>query len=468
MLHIFYFKGVVLSSIEITFGAKLKNIIKGENKVDKDKNATVYNLNKEYRIVSLKGNKCSLFFKNKQNNLRATLEGCGKILTNISVNGESDLTAVEKGYLLSFVRAKKYAIAKEVADVLEVSILQYEDGREEYLSERLLKKRIASGLNFAKVYAARLRENHLIIPAETRNCSYNFTHCEIGKITIGEGCNVNIDLRDNNYTTGLVVKDKFSGTLNLSRTALESVFIGNNCRCNFSLSDSKKCVNMQIGEVSGGNINVVNSCLYALQIGYYSYADIMLSNNVIKKEIAIGNSFRGGLYAINQNCEWLKVGNDCKGWVKLNCQAAVGGVKNLMVDNDFSGNINLSGDAGVRNISIGERCMGKVDATYASAVEMVVVGKYFTGNLDLGSSSVKNIFIDYGANGSVNVKNCKKCKFLQTSSDNDLYIEGEIKSVDALSNEGKVIYYFEDVGYLPIKVPFYKRLYENIYKRYRG
>lgn len=435
--------------------------------MDKDNNnAKVHNLNKEYRIVTLKGNKCSLFFKNKQNVLRATLEGCGQILTNVMMNDENELTLREKAYLLSFIRAKKYAISKEVAEVLEVSILQYEDGREEYLSERLLKKRIVAGLNFAKVYVSRLKDNSLFIPAETRNCSYNLSHAEVNKITIGEGCSINIDLRDNNQVASLVIKDKFTGTLNLSRTALESLFIGNNCRCNLSLSDSKKCLNVQIGEVSSGNFNIVNSCLYALQIGYYSYADIMLSHNVVKKEIALGNSFRGGLYAINQNCEWLKVGNDCKGWVKLNSQTGLSGVKNLLVDNDFGGNINLSGDAGVHNISVGERCMGKIDVSYASGVEMAVIGKYFNGNIDFSGSSVQQIFVDYGANGSINVKECKKCKFLQTSADNDLYIEGEIKSVDALATEEKVTYYFKEAEHLPIKIPFYKRLYENIYKRY--
>lgn len=434
--------------------------------MDNSENATVYNINKEYRIVSLKGNKCSLFFKNKQNNLRATLEGCGNILTNILLDRENSLTVAEKGYLVSFIRAKKYTISKDVADVLEVSILQHDDGREEYLSERLLKKRIAAGINFAKVYVSRLKEGNLLIPAETRNCSYNFTKAEIGKITIGEGCNINIDLRDNDFTTSLVIKDKFSGTLNLSRTTLESLFIGNNCRCNLSLSDSKRCVNVQIGEVASGNINIINSCMYVLQIGYYSYADIMLSNNMVKKEIAIGNSFRGGLYAINQNSDWLKIGNDCKGWVKLNSQVSGQGVKNLLIDNDFGGNVNLSGDVSVRNISVRDRCMGKIDASYASGVEMVVVGKYFNGNIDLRGSSAQQVFVDYGANGTINVKDCPQCKFLQTSSDNDLYIEGEIKSVDALSVEGQVTYYFNDNAFIPIKVPFFKRLYENIYRRY--
>ena len=151
-----------------------------------DNNAEIYNLNKEYRIVSLRGNKCALFFKNKQNNLRATLDGCEKIINSISVNTEKDLSKEEKGLLLSFIRAKKYTLTKEAAEKLEVSIIQYEDGREEYVSERLLLKRIATGINFAKVYVGKLKIYQLDIKEYTRNVNYNLSNAEIVKLNVGE------------------------------------------------------------------------------------------------------------------------------------------------------------------------------------------------------------------------------------------------------------------------------------------
>ena len=430
-----------------------------------DANAESYHINKEYRIVSLKGNKCSLFFKNKQNVLRATLEGCEKILSNILINSDKELTELEKGYLLSFIRAKKYALSKETADVLGVSIIQYEDGREEYVSPRLLLKRIANGLNFAKVYVSNLKAYQLEIPAECRNVSYNLAKANIAKLFIGENCSVNIDLRDNDFIESLVVKDKFSGSLNLSRTSIESIFIGNNCRCNLTLSDSKKCPNLQIADVCSGNINIINSCLYAFSLGYYCYADIMLSNNVIKKEIAIGDAFRGGLYAINQSADLLKVGGDCKGWIKMNNQTPNSGIRALNIGDDFAGNINLSGDNSVKNIICGSKNGGKIIASYATALERVNIGKYFNGNLDLAASSVNEIYIEYGASGKVAVKGCRNLKVLQASVDNDLYIDGDVKSVDAFSGENHINYYFEDIKFNWRQLPFYKRIYRSFAKR---
>lgn len=426
-----------------------------------DANAEIYHINREYRIVSLKGNKCSLFFKNKQNSLRATLEGCDKILNNVLVNSEKDLTDEEKGYILTFIRAKKYSLTKEAANILGVSIIKYDDGREEYVSQRLLLKRIAAGLNFAKVYIGKLKTYQLEIPEETRNVSYNLANAEIVKLEIGENCAVNIDLRDNDFIESLNVKDKFSGTLNLSRTTIESIFIGNNCRCNMTLSDSKRCPNLQIADICSGNINITNSCLYALSIGYYSYADIMLANNVVKKEITIGDSFRGGLYTTNQSTDMLKVGNDFKGWIKINNQTASGGTKQINIGSDFSGNINLSGDNSIMLVNTGDRNTGKIIASYASMLERVVIGKYFNGNIDLSGSAAKEMYVDYGASGRVNLQGCKNFKVLQASVDNDLYIDGDIKSVDALSDENHINYYFEDIKPRWRHVPFYKRIYRS-------
>ena len=105
-----------------------------------DSDIVVHNINEDYRIVRIKGNKCTLFFKNQENKLLATLDGCNEIFTQISTNDDYELSAIEKGYLLSFIKTKKYSITKEVADFLQVSIIKYLNGREEYLSKKMLKK----------------------------------------------------------------------------------------------------------------------------------------------------------------------------------------------------------------------------------------------------------------------------------------------------------------------------------------
>ncbi len=433
---------------------------------DEIDSAVVYNINKDYRIVRIKGNKCSLFFKNRQNQLLASLEGCQDVFSNLIVTDGRRLNEVEKGYLISFIRTKKYAVSKEVAAILGISIIRYTDGREEYLSEKQLKRRLATGIDFAKVYVGKLSIGSLRIPEDSKECSYVFGDAKISRIVVEKNCNVNLDLRDNQAIESVVIGERFSGSINLSRSTVESVFINNNCRCNLNIADSKKCFNLQIGDIYSGNLNISNSCLYAFGVGYYSYADLMFSNNIIKRDLVIGDAFRGGFYANNQNAEVMKIGDDCKGWIKLHNQSKDSGVHKLIVGDNFAGTLNLAGDESVFSLEIGRKTMGKIDASYAGMLQTVKIGKYYSGILDLSNSSVKDIAIDYGASGSLNIKDCQRLKVLQAPIDHHLFIDGAVLVPPVKITDDAVYYTFEgsDAGLVP--QPFYKKLYQSIYNHF--
>ena len=427
--------------------------------------AQVYNISKDYRIVAVKGNKCSLFFKNKQNQLVASLEGCQNIFTAIVVaDNIRGLTDIEKKYLLSFIRVKKYSISKEVAAALDISVIKYTDGREDYLSEKQIKRRIASGIDFARIYIGKLSAYVLKIPADSKDCLYHFGRAEISRLVIGENCSINLDLRDNAFIESLVVGERFSGAVNLSRTSVESVFIGNNCRCNLTITDAKKCFNLQIADIYSGNLNISHSCLYAFSLGYYSYADLVLSNNIVKKDIAIGDSFRGGIYATNQHAEAMHIGDDCKGWIKLNNQSKDSGLKKLVVGSDFAGNINLSGDESIEVLETGRKNSGKIDASYATALDKTKVGKFYSGQIDFSGSNIRHIQLEYGASGSIKLKDCQRLTLVQATLDNKLIMEGR-KPAGEEQNFGGNIYYNFDYLFQTLEYePIYKRLYHQTRK----
>ncbi len=427
--------------------------------------AVVYNINKDYRIVRLRGNKCTLFFKNYQNKLLATLDGCNDIFTKISTNDDNDLSSIEKGYILSFIRAKKYSITKEVADYLQVSIIKYMDGREEYLSEKMLKKRINNGIDFAKVYVGKLISSTLNIRDDSTNCSYDLSKAEITKLIVGSNCNINIDLRDNPYIESLQIKEQFSGCLNLSRSNIESIFIANNCHCNLSISNAKKCFNLQIADIYSGNTNITNCCMYAMSVGYYSYADIILTNNIIKKDVEIGDSFRGNLSALDQNTDNIKIGDDCKGSIKTNNTSQATGCKRIIIGDDFSGNINLNNDECIKTVEIGQKFCGNLEALYTDFLQKIRFGKYYSGNSDLSSSAIYSIYVDYGACGTITVNNCNNLEFIQTTVDNKLIIDTDRENSEVKINESIIHYTFKN-GIFPNKtMPIYKKIYNNIYNR---
>lgn len=422
--------------------------------------AFVYNINKDYRVVGIRGNKCSLFFKNNQNQLIASLNGCQNIFTEIALaGGRTSLSNIEKKYLLSFIRAKKYLISKEAAETLDVSIIRYQNGREEYLSERQFKRKMAYGIDFANVYIGKLSASVIKIPEDSRETTYHFGSSDIKKLLIGENCSINIDLRDNTSIENIIINEKFSGSVNLSRTTIESVFIGNNCRCNLSISDSKRCFNLQIADIYSGNLNISNSCLYSLGIGYYSYADIMLTNNIIKKEISIGDSFRGGLYAAEQSVETIKIGDDCKGWLKFSGQGKNIGTKKISIGDDFSGTLNMNGDDSISHIEFGRKNTGKTEASYMKNLHTVKIGKFYSGTMELTDSTVQNIGIAYGASGTLNIEGCKNLTFIQATIDNNLVIEKGASIVDIKTIDGNVYYSFDKQADIDNFMPFYKKIY---------
>lgn len=429
-----------------------------------ENNADVYNINKDYRMVRLKGNKCTLFFKNHQNKLLATLDGCNYIFTQIST-AEDNLSKIEKGYILSFIRAKKYSISKEVADFLQVSIIKYMDGREEYLSEKMLKKRINNGIDFAKIYVGKMVANILNIKDDSTNCSYDLSNAEITKLVVGNNCSVNIDLRDNTYIETLQIKEQFSGSVNLSRSNIESIFIANNCRCNLSINNSKKCFNLQIADIFSGNMNITNCCMYAMSLGYYSYADIVLTNNIIKRDISIGDSFRGNLYAMDQNTDIIKIGDDCKGNIKLSNTSQTTGSKKLIIGNDFSGNINMNNDESIRIVEVGRKFCGYLEAVYAKILQKIKFGKYYSGNTDLSLSDIENVFIEYGACGTLILNNCSKLEFVQATCDNKLIIDSNRKYCENKINDNIIQYSFSDYLFSYEDMPFYKKIYKTIQSR---
>ena len=428
-----------------------------------DNDASVFNINKEYRIVKLKGNKCSLFFKNKQNQLLASLEGCQDIFTNILLPEGVELNKLEKGYLLSFIRAKKYAISKEVADILEVSIIKYLDGREEYLSEKQLLKRIERGIDFANVYVSKLVAFGLKIPADSKDCSYNLSNAYISRLTVEENCSINIDLRDNKSIESIVIGKYFTGTVNLSRSSIESVFLGDNCQCNLHVADSKKCFNLQISDIYSGNLNISNCCLYALGIGYYSYADITLSNNIVKKEIVIGDSFRGGLYATNQNSDVIRFGDDFKGSAKISNFGVGVGIKKVIIGDDFAGNVNVSGDESIENIVVGRKNGGKLDASYSGNLKKITTGKFFGGTIIADNSSIENIEVAYGASGNIKIANCNNLKLLQATVDNNIVVDTDREPKNVNKFDETIFYEYVFDAKNMLNVPFYKRIYRDLY-----
>ncbi len=384
----------------------------------------VYNIGHNYKMVRPEKNKCLLFFEDGDDKLLASIEGCQNIFNRVILPPyKQSLNQDEKRYLLSFIRQNNFFITAEMAADLQISVIKYAGGEEEYLSENQLVNKIAEGIDFAKIYVGKLKVHTLKIPSEAKGTYYNFYNAEIKKLIVAENCDLNIDFRDNNVVETIVMGDNFAGTINMSRTVVENISLADNCRCNLTVSDAKKCFNLRLGDFYHGNLIINNSCLADMKIGDFSYADIILNNDVVKKEMALGDYFRGNLHITNQNANILEIGNNCKGLIKIENPNHNMSIRKIIVGDDFAGDMIIDDDQNIRILEFGARAVG-----------------------------------------NFSVFACKRLSLIKAGADNMLNIESKCFIKDIKSFENIRYYVFDNDEKTNTCMPFYKKVYYTIRK----
>lgn len=239
-----------------------------------------------YKMVRKSGNKCLLLLTDNKENLLASLEGCQNIVTQMVVaEDKGKLDNDEKKYLLEFIKDNNYAITKEVARDLDMSIIKHLDGENEYLTEEKLIKKVAEGIDFAKVYVGRLSRYVFKIPEDAKEVHYDFADAKVTKLVVGRNCSASVDFRDNKHIKNVILEENFAGTINLSRTAVENLYIGPHGRCNLIAEDVKNCFNLYVADGCSGSFNISNSCLSELSIGNGCDGQIIIENHGTNTEI---------------------------------------------------------------------------------------------------------------------------------------------------------------------------------------
>lgn len=431
--------------------------------------ALFYKLEDGYKMTKLEGAECSLIFRNGENEVVAVLNGCDQKITLISPYHERELTLSEKDIIRRFVLTQKYGLNIESAEYLGLSVVRYRDGKEEYLTENQLKKRLKAPLNNVHLHVGSLKKHTLDIPPFSRGGMLNLSRAEIKKIIIGNNCDLLIDMRDNRFVEALRVGESFNGSINMSRNTVESIVVGNNCRCDLSVNESKHCFTLNIADVYSGNLNIRNSCFHSLNIGYYCYASVRLGDNWGRRDIVVGDSFRGSLNIDNVNVYSVRIGKDCKGKISISSKSENYGNRKIRIDDDFAGILDLRDAKSVEQVELGQRARGKVNLLGCSGVKVVKFDKYFSGYADFSESSVEYVRAGYGYSGDMVLLGCDNLTLLKLPrhKDNNITIERDPLNVTSSDNS---LYYRFSSRQLPGSyfTPFYKRIYQEMRNTFSG
>lgn len=424
---------------------------------------TFYKLEDGYTVTRLDARDCTLIFRDGNHDIVAIMDGCRKSLTHINPYKERRLNSREKNILFRFIRSAEFQINTDVADFLGLSIMRLSGGREEYLNEQELKKLLSGRLNCVSLYVGRLRMRTVKIAAYSRCGGCTLANAKIKKLIVENSCDVLLDLRDNDSIEAVRIGENFSGSLNLSRSSVESVVLNNNCRCDLTVAESRRCFNLIIADVYSGNLNIKDSCFHGIEIGYYCYAVINLIKNWGRRDISIGDSFRGTLNLDDVEVYTLNLGKDCKGKISVASRNIGSEGREIHIDDDFAGTLDLQNASGIERIDVGSHARGRFNLLGNHGIKVAKFDKYFNGYADFSNSSVEYVSADYGSSGDFVLNDCEQLVLLELPRYKNSNIVTEKKPIE-IAGDSHSLYYRYRPQYLPYSyfVPFYKKVYHNL------
>ncbi len=430
--------------------------------VTTEKKTNFYELANGYTVTHLEARDCNFIYRDKNQDIVALLEGCGKSLTKVNPYKGRPLNNQEKKILHLFIRKEGFRINAEVADFLEVSIIRYADDKEEYLSEPELKKRLAKRMECVALYVGRLQKHTLRLKQGTSSGIYNLANAKIKKLVVEANCNLHLDLRDNTEIESVRIGENYNGALNLSRSTAESVFLDNNCRCNISFSESRKCFNLIIADVYSGNLVINDSCFYGIKIGYYCYASINLAHNWGRRDIEIGDSFRGELRLDDVEVYRLRLGKDCKGTVTISNKDKKQGNREIRIADDFAGILNLQNAEGIKRLDVGSHARGRFNLLGNHGIKVAKFDKYFNGYANFSNSSVEYVRADYGSSGDFVFNECDNLVLLELPRYKNTKIITEKRPLEISGDSHHLYYRYRQRNLFDDYTPFYKKIYSNL------
>ncbi len=412
----------------------------------------VHRLDKGYKITKISGSDCKMMLRDKYSTPLAVIELCGDKVSN--VRGYKSVTYDNKyrKILVDYVRDFHYRLTEDAAVDLGLSVVKTDGEEDVYLTgaefstsklEEYMRRPEYVSITFNDY-----EKNVLTVPSGTKNCSLNLTHASVKKLIVEKKANVSIDLRDNQYTETLYIKDNFKGRLNLSRCNLEEIQIADNCRCDILFNYSGKCFDMIVGDVFSGVLDIRNSCFHNLEIGYYCYADIKLSENWGGKSIFVGDSFRGTLNADSVVAKSVHIGNDCRGKINISSKDNRCGLKSLEVDDDFNGELNLRHLQTIETVSIGAHAAGRVDLVACPSVRAVRIEEGFNGIADFSSSGLMYLQAQKKCRGRFVLMHCDNLSLLKLPRSNVSEMKMNTSPLE-ISKDKEYVYYKFDEREIP-------------------
>lgn len=357
-----------------------------------EKDNVIHNLNDGYKITKAINQNSKIILRDKHSTPLFVLELCNDKISDISKFSNVEYSEKYKKILAKFIQNFHYSVMPEVAQELGLSIINFSNEEEIYLTASELNtknlNKFMCDQNQVEITLNDVAFRNLVVPSGSKNCSLNLSNSNVKKINLAKNVDIFLDLSNNQSVSTLLIGDHFSGNLNLSYCNLEKIKIGNSCHLNLVFNHSGKCFDLDIGNIFSGVLDINDSCFHNLNIGYYCYAQIKLNKNWGKKDINIGEFFRGLLEANSVLVENINIADDCRGKILITSKDNGPGIKHVKLSDFFSGELDVHDSQSVEFIQVGKNAYGKLILQGCSSLKAVRVEENFSGFSDYKFNNV--------------------------------------------------------------------------------
>ncbi len=406
----------------------------------------IYNFHNGFTLERMPGKESTFIFRNKEGLITAFIEKCNDVITSCREYQDRRLPHKVLNSIARFVKDSGSRLSKEAAQALGMSIIRFGNGREIYLTSSeltssALKPFFLNDKNVT-IIVNKLKIHNLDVPKYSRDCVLDLQSAKIKRLTVGEGCRIDIDLRGNHIIKSLKVKKNYDGKLFLSHCGMKRLYIDDDARAEITYVSGEQVADIELGNNFGGNVNLKNAYLHNFKTGNNFHAGLYVNMCIFYRYIEIGDNSSSNIEMSSVFARHLQIGNGYSGHLFGSSVCSRQGIRSVYIRNNFSGYLDLSAARTVQRLEVGRGASGTVVLAACPSIRLVKFDEDFSGVANLNESGIIYVRAYKNCTGRFELSNCPNLTLIKMPAEGGYKIIGAPQPVKTETSGGYVYFNF--------------------------
>ena len=403
-----------------------------------------------FRIEKMSGKEGTYIIRNRKGLILAFIEKQNDNITNFIPHQNRWVSKSIINRVAEYIIKKGYAISKDTAKSLGISIIKPWMGETHYITSLQLRKygltKALSKKEISHITIYNIYKQSLTIPSETQNILLDLTQANIYQLRIENNVQAEIDIRENQQINRLILGPNFNGKLYSGRSGLKKMIIADNVHAEITHTQGFNNLKLKIGEGFNGILDIKNTYMKYLRIGKKCAAHLKIEKSIFFGDISIEKDCSSEIICSSVYARYFDIGKNFTGHLHGESQSSKQGVRNLYIGDDFSGTVDLSGSNTIERVELGKCGQGKIEFIGCKSIRLVRMKKLFAGEMDFTESNIVFIHADSPCSGRVILQETNNLARLEFPEKHTCtIILGKNKVIKTEKKGNETIYYFRRI-----------------------